>query len=165
MDTKKVHIVYLSLGSNLGDKLRNLERCIDLITIHIGDIPGRSGIYKSDAWGFQSDQLFYNMCLEVKTRYRVEDLMEKIFEIENLMGRVRSGGGYTDRIIDIDLLFFNDLVLNSPKIVVPHPRIGVRRFVLEPLAEVNPDLTHPILNRSIAELLEDCQDINPVEPI
>ena len=165
VEIKKVHEVYLSLGSNLGDKLGNLGKCMDLIKSHIGQIAERSQVYRSAAWGFQSDHAFYNMCLEIKTALSVEDLMEKVLKIEKIMGRKRSGKGYTDRIVDIDILFFDNLILERPDIVVPHPRIELRRFVLEPLAEINPELNHPVLNRSIAMLLEDCQDKNEVLPL
>ena len=165
VEIKKVHSVYLSLGSNLGDKLGNLRKCMDLIKSHIGEIAERSQVYRSAAWGFQSDHAFYNMCLEVNTALGVQDLMEKILKIEKIMGRKRSEKGYTDRIVDIDILFFDELVLESPDIEVPHPRIELRRFVLEPLAEINPGLNHPVLNLSIARLLEDCHDKNEVLPI
>ena len=165
MGIQKQRIIYLSLGSNLGEQLRNLERCVELITIHVGDITGRSGVYKSDPWGFESDHTFYNICLEVETELTPEGVMDKIFEIENLLGRTRSAGGYSDRLIDIDLLFFNSTILNSDLLIVPHPRIEERRFVLEPLAEINPAFIHPILHRSVAELLKDCKDKNRVELI
>ena len=165
VEIKKVHKVYLSLGSNLGDKLGNLGKCMDLIKSHIGQIAERSQVYRSAAWGFQSDHAFYNMCLEIKTALSVEDLMEKVLKMEKSMGRKRSVKGYIDRIVDIDILFFDNLILESPDIVVPHPRIELRRFVLVPLAEINAAYNHPVHNRSIAELLNDCEDKNQVLPI
>ena len=157
--------VFLSLGSNLGDRIRNMERSMELIEIHIGNISGRSGIYESDAWGFESKNAFYNMCLEVRTEFSADRVMEAIILIENSMGRKRTGSGYSDRLIDIDLLFYNGLIINTSSLTLPHPMIEERRFVLSPLAEITPGFVHPVLNCTVADLLAECKDGSHVELI
>ena len=159
------HIVYLSLGSNLGDRARNLEKGIALIGQKIGRIMKQSGMHESGAWGYESENMFYNMCIEVKTGISPEGVMEHILGIEREMGRQRSGEGYADRLIDIDLLFYGRIVLDTNRLKLPHPGIPARRFVLVPLKEIAAEFVHPAMKISVAELLDRCEDRSNVEPV
>ena len=160
-----MHTVYLSLGSNLGDRRGKLDKGLDLINSRVGNIIKKSGIYESGAWGFDSKNMFYNMCVEVKTFLSPAEVMQMLLDIEKQMGRIRSGEGYNDRVIDIDLLFYDDLILDTQDLVVPHPGITGRKFVLLPLAEIVPGYIHPRLLSSVADLEKACKDRNPVLPI
>jgi 2-amino-4-hydroxy-6-hydroxymethyldihydropteridine diphosphokinase len=159
--------VYLSMGSNLGDRAGNLQQARDLIlqTPSTGMVV--SGIYESAAWGFVSSHPFYNCCLSVSVSPSTDPLafMEGLLNIELQMGRVRGRDGYTDRLIDIDLLLFGDRVLEFPGLKVPHPRMEERKFVLVPLAEIAAHRVHPVHGRSIRDLLETCPDRSEVRPV
>jgi len=153
-----IHTAYFSLGSNLGDRADNLGRCIHLISKNIGTVSKRSGIYESEPWGYESENYFYNLCIEVKTALKPLDLLKNIIRIERRSGRRRSGSGYADRVIDIDLLFFDHVVLETPRLILPHPGIPHRKFVLMPLAEIVPGFVHPVLKKPVAEILEETDD-------
>jgi len=156
----KLHTAYLSLGSNLGDRADNLERCIHLLANNIGIVSKRSGIYESEPWGYESKNFFYNLCIEVKTGCKPLDLLKHIIRIERRSGRKRSGSDYADRVIDIDLLFYDHMVMETPRLIIPHPGIPHRKFVLMPLAEIAPGFVHPVLKKPVAELLEETGDSN-----
>jgi len=157
--TKSVlHTVYLCLGTNLGDKAANLTRAIEHISECCGVVCRRSGIYLSSAWGYKSENEFYNQCLKIETNFEADELIDRLFSIEEDMGRVRESSDYKDRLMDIDILFFDDLVMETYKLIVPHPRIGDRRFVLVPMKELAPDHIHPLIEKTISELLEECKD-------
>lgn len=153
-----LHRVYLCLGTNLGDRSANLEQAIERIKESCGAVCGQSSVWASSAWGYQSENEFYNQCLEIETRYAAHELIDKLLCIENEMGRIRDSISYKDRLMDIDILFFDDLVVQSKKLILPHPRIAERRFVLAPMKELAPDYIHPVIERSISVLLEECRD-------
>ena len=155
----------LSTGSNLGDRRKNLVSAIGLIKEKLGRILKVSRIYESGSWGYISSNRFYNQCLAVETDLGAEDCLSQILEIERIMGRERSGSGYSDRIIDIDILFVDDLVMESDSLRIPHEKLAFRRFVLMPLAEILPDYEHPLLHKSSQELLEQCTDPEEVVPL
>lgn len=161
----KGHIIYLSLGSNLGNRLELLYSARKLIWRELGNSGLTSKVYESAPWGFNSENYFYNCCISVFTGLDPLPLMEGIFSIEKTLGRERSLDGYSDRLIDIDLLFFGDLVLEHPRLKIPHPTIGQRRFVLEPMSEIAPNLIHPINGLSIKKMLQQCQDPGRVRPV
>jgi len=150
--------VCFSLGSNLGDRAGNLEQAGGLIMEHIGMLEACSSIYESDAWGYESAHRYYNRCLVVGTSVAPLELIAVVDEVEEKLGRTRSGRAYSDRIIDIDLLLYGDLVLELPGLTVPHPRIKERKFVLVPLAEIAPDWRYPGSGETILELLDRCDD-------
>ncbi|MEO9894019.1 2-amino-4-hydroxy-6-hydroxymethyldihydropteridine diphosphokinase [Aurantibacter sp.] len=155
---KDTNTVYLSLGSNLGDKLSMLQEAIYNIDKLAGTIKTVSPVYQSAAWGFESDD-FFNICLELTTPLTAPRLLKQLMEIETAIGRRRSSEtGYAARCIDIDILYFNRLILNSAQLIIPHPRLEERRFVLRPLADIAPQFYHPILKKDTRNLLQECKD-------
>lgn len=144
--------IILSLGSNMGERMSNLQQAVDLTFERIGSIKTISSVYESPAMGFSGDA-FFNIVLEAETGLLPEVVLEEILEIERKMGRIRSStGGYISRPIDIDILFVEDLVIQEENLIVPHPRLQDRKFVLEPLMEIAPDFRHPLLEKTIKEL-------------
>lgn len=154
---------YLSLGSNQGNKLENLQQAVDLIAEKIGAIEKISSVYKTGSWGFKSED-FLNSCIQISTGLNPENLLKSIHEIELLLGRKRtSETGYKARIIDIDVLLFDTEIIISKELMVPHKEMLNRKFVLVPLAEIAPNLMHPITKQRIQTCLENCTDSSPVE--
>jgi len=154
---------YLSLGSNQGNKLENLQQAVDLIAEKIGIISKISSIYKTAAWGFESND-FYNICLQVSTGLNPENLIKTITEIELLLGRKRtSEKEYKARTIDIDILLFDNEIIFSKELIVPHKEMLNRRFVMVPLAEIAPNLLHPIKKQRIEICLKNCTDNSKIE--
>ena len=158
-----VRTTYLSLGSNLENKLENLQQAIDFVGDTIGTISKISSVYKTASWGFNSDD-FLNICLQVNTSLNPEDLLRKINYIETTLGRKRTlEKNYTSRTIDIDILLFDDEIIFSEDLIVPHKDMLNRKFVLVPLAEIAPNLIHPIAKERITVCLENCTDMGFVE--
>lgn len=150
--------VVLSLGSNIGNRLEHIETCIHWIHQRIGLVISVSKLYETPAWGFEGDA-FYNCAILIHTAFTPEKILRKISAIEKEMGRVRhTGEGYVARIIDIDIISVEDLVLDSESLKIPHPRLTQRRFVLQPLQDINATWEHPVLKQSIAQLLLACGD-------
>jgi len=149
--------VYLGIGSNLGDRLRNLE-----LARNAFDVRKRSSIYETEPVGFLEQPWFLNMTIEIQSVETPQQLLQFCQNIEAKMGRTRlilKG----PRTIDIDILFYGDLIIQQPDLIIPHPEIPNRRFVLEPLNEIAPDLVHPALNKSVRELLVECADPSRVQ--
>jgi 2-amino-4-hydroxy-6-hydroxymethyldihydropteridine diphosphokinase len=153
--------VYLLLGSNEGDKLRWLRKGVSAINRQCGDIPLISAIYQTGAWGLEDQEDFYNLVLELHTDLTPHQLLEQIQLIEEDLGRQRKIK-WGPRSLDIDILFFDDLILNDPQLKIPHPFLKQRRFTLAPLEEIAPHLIHPIDRKSIRQLLLECPDPLPV---
>ncbi len=150
--------IYLGLGTNLGNREQNMETAIKNIEKQIGTIISQSAFYSSEPFGFESDNLFLNSVVEVSTMLLPYELLAATQKIESEMGRtVKSdANGYTDRVIDIDILLYNKKVIhNAPTLVVPHPEMQKRDFVLKPFAEIAPHFVHPVLNKTISELVEE----------
>lgn len=145
--------VYIGIGTNLGDKERNIQQAIRLIQDETGTVKTVSSMYRSKPWGFESDNDFLNAVIEVDSSLLPTDLLLKTQEIEQRIGRsVKSTNGYTDRIIDLDILFYDDLMIDTPQLKIPHPLIVERDFVIIPLCEIAPGFIHPVLKKSIREL-------------
>lgn len=155
--------IYLSMGSNLGRREEHLKRALDLIRERVGQPESLSRIYETEAWGFSSSSNFYNCCISLRSDLAPQPLMERLLEIEQDMGRRREGKGYSDRIIDIDLLLYGDSCINTPGLTVPHPSMAQRKFVLAPLAEIAGRVVHPVSGKDILSMLGECTD--PSEPI
>lgn len=150
--------LYLILGSNLGDRLLNLKLAIDLIISEIGAIGLASGFYETEPWGNSNQQNFLNQVVRLRSDEAPLDLMEKILNLEHKLGRVRNGAPNSPRTIDIDILFYGSLVITSENLTLPHPRLHLRKFVLIPLNEISPEFIHPVMGKSIGQLLQLCTD-------
>ena len=147
MDT---HTVYLALGSNLGDRHENLRQAVAALSPQI-DIKAKSHIYETDPWGYEDQPKFLNMAVRGQTYLEPEPLLKHLKRLEIALGRqITFANG--PRSIDIDILFFDDLILETPLLTIPHPRLHERGFVLLPLMDIAPDLVHPLLKKSIREL-------------
>lgn len=151
-----MNTAYLGLGSNLGDKAFHLNQAIKGINERIGRVISRSSFYDTAPWGFHSENRFLNAAVKVETVLTPEELLRKTQDIEKELGRmVKSNkAGYADRPIDIDILFFNDLILKKEPLEIPHPHIASRDFVLLPLVEIAPYLEHPVLHQTMQALLQ-----------
>ena len=155
---KSQHQVILSLGSNQGNRLENIERCLQLIHQEIGTVIKVSRLYETPAWGFESDA-FYNCVLIIHTTNSANKILTQVLKIEKKLGRVRSNKlGYQSRTIDIDLISFDEEIIDSEKLQIPHPLMQNRKFVLLPIQDLNLDWKHPILKKTISELLESSPD-------
>ena len=147
-------IAYLALGTNIGNKRRNMITAAALLAERVGDVLARSGFYETEAWGFQSENTFLNAALQLETALSPLELLKATQEIEIEMGRTqKSNGAYHDRIIDIDILLYDDLVLQTPELTLPHPLMHERLFVMEPLAEIAPNVIHPVFKKPVISLL------------
>jgi len=149
--------VYLSIGSNKGNRSVLINKAIDEIEKKVGKIISRSSIYQSKSWGFDSND-FYNLCLLIDTDIVPKSLLVNLKKIEKSMGREDIDGSYSDRFIDIDILFYDNIITDSEDLKIPHPKIEIRKFVLVPMLEIADDYLHPILNKTIKELNNDCSD-------
>ncbi|MEM6318299.1 MAG: 2-amino-4-hydroxy-6-hydroxymethyldihydropteridine diphosphokinase [Bacteroidota bacterium] len=158
---RTTHQLYLSIGGNLGQRKANLAKAIELTSEEMGMVSQVSPIYETKAWGVENQPDFLNQALLVETMLSPEAALSTVLKIEAAMGRVRERKWYT-RLIDIDILFYDDLVINTPKLTVPHPFIANRNFVLAPLADIAPDFIHPVLQKSVRELYRICKDPLPV---
>jgi 2-amino-4-hydroxy-6-hydroxymethyldihydropteridine diphosphokinase len=148
---------YLLIGGNMGDRLRNLAWAAELLQVNTGEVIQSSGVYETAAWGKTDQPAFLNQALLLQTDLSAEQLLQKIMYTENAMGRTRSQK-YGPRTIDIDILFYNREIIQLPQLIIPHPEIQNRRFALEPMNEIAPDFIHPVLNKSISQLLAECPD-------
>jgi 2-amino-4-hydroxy-6-hydroxymethyldihydropteridine diphosphokinase len=155
------HLAYIQLGSNVGDRHAALVQAAVLLCNEKLMIHSHSSIYETAAWGSIPQPDFLNQILSVQTSLPPDQLMNHLLETEKKMGRVRTEK-MGPRIIDLDILFYDDLALTSNLVTIPHPRIQERRFILDPMAELDPNLIHPIFNCSIIELLAVCKDPLPV---
>lgn len=150
--------VFLGLGSNLGDRQANLRDAIKMTGKDLGKVMKSSSVYETQPWGFDSENNFLNMVILINTVHAPAGLIKKVLMVESALGRVRNSTGYSSRVIDIDILFYEDRVISDPGLTIPHPLIQERRFVLVPLCELAPDLIHPVFGKSISELLGVCPD-------
>jgi 2-amino-4-hydroxy-6-hydroxymethyldihydropteridine diphosphokinase len=156
--------VYLLLGGNLSNTEQLLSDARELLELSAGSIHATSSIYQSQAWGFESDDLFLNQVVSLFSIHEPLQLLDIILNIEKQLGRVRHGEGYSSRSIDIDILFYNDQIINEPELIIPHPRLHQRNFTLVPLNEIAPNLIHPLLKQTVRQLLENSEDRHLATP-
>lgn len=148
---------YLLIGGNMGDRLANLEMAKLAIHKEIGPILLSSSMYETAAWGKEDQPAFLNQALLIETNLIAHDLMMALLAIEKNMGRIRQEH-LGPRTIDLDIIFFNDQIIDTENLTIPHPQMQKRNFVLSPLKEIAPNFIHPILKKSITQLLMDCED-------
>lgn len=157
---KSFNKYHISIGSNIGDKLQNLQDAIDLIHLEISIVSSISPIYKTKAVGFKGDD-FYNICISFFSNDDPNNILQSLLNIETKLGRTRSDKNvYESRIIDLDIILIEDQVINNNLLTVPHPSMHLREFVLAPLNDIDPNINHPILNKNSNELLKSCKGSN-----
>ena len=154
--------VYLQLGSNLGDRMQFLEIANNFISRELGVIKKHSKIYESSPWGVDSQAFFLNQVILLVTNQNPHELLKSILAIEKEIGRVRLEK-WGERVIDIDILFYNDEIIETIDLCIPHKYLSKRKFVLLPLYEIAEELNHPKLNKTIAKLLDECIDVEKVD--
>ena len=152
-------IVYLSLGSNSGDRIGYVQQAASLIGTTEGvSIVRTSSFYETEPWGMNSETWFVNAVVEIKTTLTPQRLLEECQRIETQLGRTRSAIGYTDRTIDIDILFYNKDIINEDNLIIPHKYLHLRAFTLVPLLELIPNFVHPVLHKTISQLHNDLEN-------
>jgi 2-amino-4-hydroxy-6-hydroxymethyldihydropteridine diphosphokinase len=159
--------IYLSLGSNMGDRAQNIARAIEALGAHGIRLTRQSSLYETEPVDVRGDGWFLNCVIEAETELTPLELMQALLSIERSLGRQRrpvGDGPKESRTIDMDILLSGSRVINTPELQIPHPRMADRRFVLAPLAEIAPDVRHPVLNQTIAELLAQTADRSEVRP-
>jgi len=150
-------LVYLLLGANLGDRFSQMSRAFNEIDSQIGSVIKCSALYQTEAWGKEEEPPYLNQVVCLETKLALHDLLRTINQIEDKLGRTRKLK-WESRLIDIDILFYDDVIVNDPDLIVPHPYIHKRKFTLVPLCEIAADLVHPVLKKSMEELLTDLDD-------
>lgn len=159
-----MNTAYLLIGGNLGNREENLATARYLTGKHCGKIVNQSSVYETAAWGNTDQPSFLNQALEIETELNARQLLRRVLKLEKMMGRLRIEK-LGPRIIDIDILFFNDEIYDIPFLKLPHPEMQYRRFALVPLAEIAGARVHPVLNKNIFQLLEECPDTLEVKQI
>ena len=155
--------VFLGIGTNAGNREENLKSAVNGINERIGTVIKSSSVYETEPWGFMTDDQFLNMVVKVETELSPSSLLPEINKIETLLGRIRNEKQYASRIIDIDILFYESLIIDESSLKIPHPLMHKRRFVLVPLCEIAPEMIHPVLKMSCTSLLESCKDESKVK--
>ena len=154
-------MIFLQIGSNIGNRYSNLLRCLENIELSIGKIIKKSKIYVSECWGVENQRDYLNMVVAIKAIQKPTEVLKNILIIENDMGRVRKKK-WDSRIIDIDILFFDKKIINLNELIIPHKYLHQRMFVLRPMADIAPFFIHPKLNKNIKQLIKECTDHNKV---
>lgn len=155
--------VILLLGSNLGDRKNFLQKAIELINAEVGMVIKFSSVYESEPWGFKSDELFLNQVIIIKSNDEPQTLLKKLQKIENELGRIIKSSGYENRTIDIDILFYDDIKLKTKELTIPHPRLHLRKFTMDPLIEIAGEYIHPVFGKRVDLLNTNIDDNKSVK--
>ena len=147
--------VFLGIGTNIGNKKKNITDATIIIGSVMGEIRALSSLYETEPWGYESPNTFLNAVIQIETEIEPQKCLDIAKAIEREMGRVHTKEGYEDRIIDIDILFYDDTIYNSGNLTIPHPLIEQRDFVLRPMAEIAPEFKHPISGKTMKNLLHE----------
>ncbi len=158
------HVSYILLGSNQGQRKQYLKKATETIQLRCGSLVKASSLYETAAWGNTKQASFLNQVTVIRTQLSPDALMRELLNIEQELGRIRTEK-YGPRTIDLDILFYDNLVYHSPKVTLPHPAIQDRRFVLIPLAELGERKLHPVYRKTIGTLLKECADLLPVKKL
>ena len=150
--------VYFLIGGNLGDREEILKQTVERMIAEIGNLSQVSSIYETEPWGFEHELSFLNQVVVLESNLLPDEVLNRAQEIEQDLGRVRKKNRYSERTIDIDILFYDDQIISSDRLEIPHPRMQERLFALIPLKELAAGLVHPVLKKSIADLYTECQD-------
>ena len=158
---------FILLGTNMGDRESLLRNAIMMMEDRCGKLVAQSKIYESKPWGFMAENNFLNQVVMIETRLQPHDLLKELLSIEAILGRQRIEGveGYQSRPMDLDILYYDDLIVNVNDLVLPHPRLHLRRFTLLPLCDIAPDFVHPVIGKTNEVLLEECVDVSDVRII
>ena len=156
--------VFVLLGSNLGDRELLVNQACKMIGERCGTIVAKSRLYESEPWGFKSEHWFLNQVVKLETSLSPDALMQKLLEIEKELGRDRSvpHEGYVSRPMDLDILYFDNEIIDTQMVIAPHPRLHQRRFTLLPLCDIAPEFVHPVMKKTNLQLLDECQDAGKV---
>lgn len=152
--TMETHIIYLALGTNLGDRMENLRQAVTALSPQM-EVKAKSHVYETPPWGYEDQPKFYNQVIKADTYLQPEPLLKHLKRLEVALGRqpnFRNG----PRLIDIDLLFYDHVVQNTPTLTLPHPRLHERGFVLLPLMDIAPEFVHPVLKKNVREMISSC---------
>lgn len=153
-----MNTAYVLLGSNEGDRLQHLTNALNYMKQDIGSIVKASAVYTTLAWGNTEQPDFLNQVVCIETSLSAQQLLEALLLVEKKLGRIRSGTKWMQRIIDLDVLFYNDAIIDSAELQIPHPHLQDRKFVLVPLQEIAPAFIHPLLKKNIITLTAECKD-------
>src|SRR5690242_18865199 len=153
--------VFLLIGGGIGGRFQNLDQAITLLSGAVGPAIRQSAVYETAAWGKTDQAAFLNQALLLTTRLSARELIVTVLSVEDQMGRNRTEK-FGPRVIDIDIMFYNEEVIDEPHLIIPHPQMQNRRFALIPLVELAPKMVHPVLNKTLEELLLECKDELPV---
>ena len=157
--------VFLGIGGNLGNKRENFKRAHSFIENELGKILQTSSVYETPPWGFRAKESFWNQVLLIETDYSPEVVLKKIHDIEEQFGRKRDAKNYASRKMDIDILYYDDIFQEEKNLIIPHPLLHQRKFVLVPLTEIAPQFKHPLLRLTSIQMMENCHDESVIKKL
>ena len=160
-----MNVAYLLLGGNIGNICDSFKIALEQISKDIGVIKDKSPVYYSEPWGFESNNMFHNQAISIETLLTPHELLSKLLLIEASIGRERKKIAFESRKIDLDILLYNNLIIKDKNLVIPHPRMHLRNFTLVPLSDIAPDIIHPVIEKTITQLLGSCEDKSKVIPL